>query len=245
MSKAPDLKIFDHLRKLPDLTGKKVAIVAMGKSNDQYIMAKTYSVNFDEVWAINVMAGIIYHDRAFMMDPACRFLDSEVAGDQTSLMRAVLKQHKGPIYTCELDKRCPGLVEYPLEQVVNKIKTWYLNNTVAYAIAFAIASKVKEMQIYGIDFSYKNHVHFAEAGRACCEFLISKAIEKGIRVGISGTSSLLDTNVPFEQKLYGYHRLDDPPVFETNDETFRIKKSSQINKQKQKVIDTPSEAIRL
>ena len=243
MSKAHDLSVLDPYRRLPDLGGKKIAIVAMGRSNDQYILAKTYSVEFDEVWAINVMAGIIHHDRVFMMDPASRFLDSDVAGEQTSLMKTVLKKHKGPIYTCKLDKRCVGLVEYPLEQVVNRVKTWYLNNTVAYAIAFAIAAKVKEMQIYGIDFSYKNHVHFAEAGRACCEFLISKAIEKGIRVGISGTSSLLDTNVPYNQKLYGYHRLDDPPVFETDNETFRMKKFSQI--EKQPVIDTPSEAIRL
>jgi len=229
--------------KIPNLSNKKIAIVAMGKSNDQYIMAKTYSVNFDEVWAINVMAGIIHHDRVFMMDPASRFLDSEAAGAQTPLMRTILKKHKGPVYSCVLDKRCPGVVEYPLEEVVDNIKTWYLNNTVAYAIAFGIAANVKQMQIYGIDFSYKNHVHFAEAGRACCEFLISKAIDRGISVGISGTSSLLDTNVPFNQKLYGYHRLEDPPVFETDNETFRIRKSSEI--EKQEVINALPEAIRL
>jgi len=38
MSKAPNFKVFDTFRNLPDLSGKKIAIVAMGKSNDQYIM---------------------------------------------------------------------------------------------------------------------------------------------------------------------------------------------------------------
>ena len=30
--------------------------------------------------------------------------------------------------------------------------------------------------------------------------------------GVSPRSSLLDQNVPLEERLYGYHRLDDPKV---------------------------------
>lgn len=93
---------------IPDLSGKTVAIVAMGKSHDQFIMAKTHSQQIDEVWAVNAMAGVILHDRVFMMDPASRFLDGEDAGTQTGIMRAVLAAHPGPIYTCELDETLPG-----------------------------------------------------------------------------------------------------------------------------------------
>jgi len=213
---------------VPNLEGKRVAIVAMGKSHSSFIMAKTHSTPIDEVWAINAMAGVILHDRVFMMDPASRFLDSEDAGSQTGIMRSVLASHPGPIYTCELDSRCPGLVEYPLDEVINSLQCGYFNNTVAFAIGFAIAAKVAEIHLYGIDFSYKKTVHFAEAGRACCEFLLSKAIERGIKVGVAQESSLLDSNEPAKSKLYGYHRLADPLVIGIENGKFVAKRYSEV-----------------
>lgn len=231
---------------IPDLSDKTVAIVAMGLSHKEFILAKTHSQPIDEVWAINAMAGVVFHDRVFMMDPASRFLDSEDSGSQTGIMRSVLASHTGPIYTCELDDRCPGLVEYPLEEVVNSIGTWYLNNTVAYAIAFAIAAKVKQLMVYGVDFSYKGNVHFAEAGRACCEFLLSKAIDRGIKVGIAQGSSLLDTNVPSAEKLYGYHRLKDQPVFSLENGVFKMYQYSEVKStiESQEALTAPPEAVR-
>jgi hypothetical protein len=232
---------------VPDLSGKTVAIVAMGKSHLEFTLAKTHSQPIDEVWAINAMGGVIFHDRMFMLDPASRFLDGEEAGSQTGLMREVLKRHPGPVYTCELDKRCPGLVEFPLADVVNAVGTWYINNTVAFAIAFAIAAKVKRMMVYGVDFSYKGNVHFAEAGRACCEFLLAKAIERGIEVGIAGSSGLMDTNVPPNEKLYGYHRLADQPVFSMEDGTFKQYKYSEVRdiiEAQEKALTSPPEPVR-
>jgi hypothetical protein len=232
---------------VPDLSGKSVAIVAMGKSHLEFTLAKTHSQPIDEVWAINAMGGVIFHDRMFMLDPASRFLDGEEAGSQTGLMREVLRRHPGPIYTCELDKRCQGLVEFPLEDVVNAVGTWYINNTVAFAIAFAIAAKVKRMMIYGVDFSYKGNVHFAEAGRACCEFLIAKAIERNIEVGIANSSGLMDTNVPPNEKLYGYHRLADQPVFSMEDGRFKQYKYSEVRdiiKAQEDALSSPPEAVR-
>jgi hypothetical protein len=231
---------------IPDLSGKKVAIVAMGKSHNQFVLAKTHSQPIDEVWAINAMAGVIYHDRVFMMDPASRFLDSDDAGTQTGIMRSVLASHPGPIYTCELDSRCPGLVDFPLDEVMNACGTGYFNNTVAYAIGYGIAAKVAEMHLYGIDFSYKKVVHFAEAGRACCEFLLAKAMERGIKVGIAQGSSLLDTNEPIASKLYGYHRLAEPLVVGIEDDKFVTKKYSEIKDslEPQKPEYRASEALR-
>jgi hypothetical protein len=77
-----------------------------------------------------------------MMDPASRFFDSDDAGGQTDSMIKILKTHEGPIYTCELDERAKGLVLYPIEEVVRELNCYYLNNTVAYAIAFALWNKV-------------------------------------------------------------------------------------------------------
>ena len=232
------------MKQVPDLSGKKIAIVAMGKSHAQFVLAKTHSQPIDEVWAINAMAGVVYHDRVFMMDPASRFLDSEDAGTQTGIMRSVLASHPGPIYTCELDSRCPGLVEFPLEEVMNACGTGYFNNTVAYAIGYGIAAKVAEMHLYGIDFSYKKVVHFAEAGRACCEFLLAKAMERGIKIGIAHESSLLDSNEPVQSKLYGYHRLADPLVVGLENDKFVAKKFSEIKESETAYEYRAPEAVR-
>ena len=41
---------------------------------------------------------------------------------------------------------------------------------------------------------------------------MSKCLSQKIDVSVAPTSSLLDTNVAIEEKLYGYHRLENPPV---------------------------------
>ena len=163
-----------------------------------------------------------------MMDPASRFLDTDDAGGQTDSMSKLLKEHKGPIYTCQLDDRCPGLVEYPIKQVVEQTKCFYLNNTVAYAIAFAYWNEVSNIKLFGIDFSYKGNLHFAESGRACCEFWLSKCISSGIQIEVAHSSGLLDTDVPAAQKLYGYHRLADPLVILQDESSVQVKHVSDL-----------------
>ena len=98
------------------------------------------------------------------------------------------------------DKRCPGVVEYPLEAVIKSTGLAYLNNTTAYAIAFAVANEIGSLHIFGIDFSYQNTPHFAESGRACCEFWVATGISKGMKIEVAHNSPFLDTNVPSEQK---------------------------------------------
>tara|TARA_R110002012_G_scaffold320418_1_gene544014 strand:- start:167 stop:898 length:732 start_codon:yes stop_codon:yes gene_type:complete len=198
---------------MEQLKGKNIAIVAMGQSQLDFHLAQTHSITFDEVWAINAMIGVLPNiDRAFILDPMSRFLDTENAGTMTHMMRETLPLVNYPIYSCELDIRVPAVVEYPLEAVVAHSKSAYLNNTVAYAIAFALWSKVAQISIFGVDFTYKSNMHFAESGRGCVEFWIAKCINQGINVGIAPRSSLLDTDIDTKNKLYGYHRLDNPKV---------------------------------
>tara|TARA_R100000773_G_C4205975_1_gene106876 strand:+ start:248 stop:964 length:717 start_codon:yes stop_codon:yes gene_type:complete len=207
---------------------KSVAIVALGNSFNEYILAKIRSEKFDEVWAINSMSGVIYHDKCFMMDPPSRFLDTPNAGKQTNIMADRLKSKINvPIFSCCLDERCPDVVEFPLHEVIHKTGYAYLNNTVAYAFAYAIAQGVSDMHIYGVDFTHKD-VAFAEAGRACCEFWLAIAVSKGIKIHIAHSSSLLDMNVPADQKLYGYHRLDDPLVSTATNGSMLITKKSKL-----------------
>jgi len=201
---------------IPDLSGKRVAIVAMGNSHAEFTKSSASngdsSIFADEVWAVNSMGGVIYHDRVFMLDPPSRFLDTEDAGSMTPGMRKWLPTHSGPIYTCVLDDRVPGAVLYPLQEVCSTLKTSYLNNTVAFAIAFAICAKPESIMMYGADFGYVHLRQFAEEGRACCEYLLSKAEERGINVEVATTTTMFDANKPATERFYGYHRLEDPPV---------------------------------
>jgi len=195
------------------LQGKNIAIVAMGQSQIDFHLSQTHSVEFDEVWAINAMIGVLPNiDRAFILDPMSRFLDTEDAGTMTPMMRKQLPLCKFPIYTCELDERIPSAVEYPIESVVRDLGCAYFNNTIPYVIAYALWNKVNKISIFGVDYTYRSNMHFAEAGRGCVEFWLSKCIDAGVQIEIAPRSTLLDTDVGFEEKLYGYHRLDNPKV---------------------------------
>ena len=110
------------------------------------------------------------------------------------------------------------MIEFLLWLSFRLLKSWtdakcaYFNTTVAYAMGFAFWNRVGHIDLFGLDFSYAHNIHFAEAGRACVEFWISKCLENGIGIGASPRSSLLDSNVGVTERLYGYHRLDDPLV---------------------------------
>tara|TARA_R110000744_G_scaffold31183_1_gene73494 strand:+ start:2044 stop:2778 length:735 start_codon:yes stop_codon:yes gene_type:complete len=211
------------------LKDSEIAIVAMGQSQLDFHLARTHSVPFDEIWAINAMIGVLPDvDRAFILDPMSRFFDSEDAGTMTPMMRNVLPTLTYPVYSCELDSRVPAVEEYPLEEVVTYAESAYLNNTVAYALAFAFWSKVKQISMFGVDFTYKTNMHFAEAGRGCVEFWLSKCINSGMMVGIAPRSSLLDTDVDLKDKLYGYHRLSNPKIAYRNGSGLKIHEWSKF-----------------
>ena len=78
------------MERIESLEGKSIAIVGLGKSWHDYNLAKSHGTHFDEVWAINAVGSVIFHDRTFMMDPVSRFLDTDDAGGQTSGMTEVL-----------------------------------------------------------------------------------------------------------------------------------------------------------
>ena len=225
------------MKPIKKLEGKSIAIVGLGKSWHDFNLAKSHGAHFDEVWAINAVGSVIFHDRTFMMDPVSRFLDTDNAGGQTSGMTEVLLNDDKPIYTCELDARCKNLVEFPLNEILKAFNCHYLNNTVAYAVAFALWNKVGTIKMFGVDFSYRGNLHFAESGRACVEYWLSKAMVMGIKIEVASTSGLLDTDVPAEEKLYGYHRLDDPKIVLSDGQgTMLAVNVSELNKEQEKEI---------
>ena len=215
---------------MQNLKGRNIAIVALGGSSSDYVRSRIVSNKYDEVWGINCIGAILHVDRTFMMDPASRFLDDIKAGKQTGIAKEFLLEtpNKGPIYSCCLDERVPEIVEYPLYDVITKTDIAYFNNTVSYALGYAVAAEVGKVNIFGVDFSYKENIHFAEAGRACVEFWCAFAISKGIRIDVAPTSGLLDANVPEDEKLYGYHRLEDPLVQRIQNGQLIIAKKSKV-----------------
>lgn len=187
--------------RLPNLEGKSVAIVAMGNSHFDYInrcaVAGGRKQVADEVWAINAMAGAIQCDRAIMMDPTS-YIEENLAGYDW------LKNDPGfLIYSSEAVEGRDWIVEYPLEEVLDSLQFAYFNTTVAYALALAISGKVKVVQLYGCDFTYPNS-HSAESGRACVEFWIREAINRGIRIEMAKSTTLMDQYNG--RKLYGYKK---------------------------------------
>ena len=99
----------------------------------------------------------------------------------------------------------------------------------AYALGFAMWNKVSAIDLFGIDFSYRNDLHFAEAGRACVEFWLCKLMENDITVGVSPRSTVLDADVPATERLYGYHRLDRPLIAVPHKEKWIIKPYDEID----------------
>mgnify|MGYP003144465611 FL=1 len=226
---------------IPKLKNANIALVAMGQSQLDYHLSRVHSLAFDEIWAINAMVGVLPEiDRAFILDPMFRFLDTEDAGSMTEMMRKYLPRAKYPIYTCELDERVPYAEEFPLEPLIQDLGCAYFNNTVAYAIAFALWNQVGHLTVFGVDFTYKTNMHFAESGKACCEFWLAKCMENRINISVAPRSNLLETNVGIKEKLYGYHRLKDPIVTYQKEDTIKTCKWSEIEKmntQEPQIID--------
>ena len=214
--------------KIKSLEGAHVAIVALGNSQVDYAIGRENGVEWDEVWTVNSAAAVYKSDRMFMLDPASRFFDSDDAGAQTDVLKKFLPECDIPCYTCDLDPRVPSAVLYPIEEVVQETKCAYLNNTIPLTIAFAYWNKVARIDLFGIDFSYTHNLHFAEAGRACVEFWLAKCMEANIEIGVSHRSGLLDQNVPLEERIYGFHRLEDPVVAVNHDSGWIVCGNSQI-----------------
>lgn len=186
-----------------------VVLLGLGPSVEQYLqMTKrlgSRAAFADEVWGINALGDIIQCDRVFHMDDV-RIQEIRAEASPKSNIAAMLvwlRSHPGPVYTSRAHEGYPGLVEYPLEAVINETGFAYFNSTAAYAVAYAIYLGVEKITIFGFDFTYPN-AHDAEKGRACVEFWLGIAAARGIKLSICKYSTLMDACSPFEQRLYGY-----------------------------------------
>ena len=200
---------------LPDTVepGKHVAILGLGGSLDQYLeITKRLggrSRFCDEVWAINALGDVFACDLVFHMDDI-RIQEIRAAAAPASNIAAMLpwiKTSKVPVVTSRAHPDYPPLVEFPLEDVLNNLGHDYFNSTAAYAVAFAIHTGVAKISLFGIDFTLENQ-HQAEKGRACVEYWLGKAQERGIKISLPKTTTLMDANRTRPQRLYGYDTMN-------------------------------------
>lgn len=191
----------------------RIAIVALGPSSLDYVRLVEGIGNrklaFDEVWSINGYGFVLQCDRIFHMDDV-RIQEIRAKGGNKKIaaMLEWMKTHPGPIYTSRTHEDYPGLVAYPLADVLNAVKRPYINNTVAAAVCYALHMKepaVTELTLFGADFTYPDK-RWAERGRACVEHWLGVAAARGIRIQLPDTTSLLDACEPMQ--IYGYDTLD-------------------------------------
>jgi protein-L-isoaspartate O-methyltransferase len=191
---------------------KHVSIVAMGGSAESYIanikQLGDRHVYCDEVWAINAMGGVIQCDLVFHMDDVRVQEIRAAARPDTNIahMLCWLKKTTTPVMTSVPHADYPATIAYPFEDVVNDLGSVYFNNTVAYAVAYAIHRKVEKISLFGCDFGYTN-VNKAERGRACVEYWLGVADARGIKLGLPQNTVICDTLVddsPEDVYAYGY-----------------------------------------
>lgn len=168
----------------------------------------------DEVWGINAIGDVMRCDRVFHMDDV-RIQEARAEARPDSNIASMLrwlKKHPGPVYTSVVREGYPGLVAFPLQDVLNGRLDGnggapYFNSTAAYAIAYAVHIGVKRISLFGLDYTLPN-AHQAEKGRACCEFWLGIAAARGIEVTIPDNTSLMDACEQERDRLYGYDCVD-------------------------------------
>lgn len=168
----------------------------------------------DEVWGINAIGDVLRCDRIFHMDDLLVQEARAAARPDGNIAAMVrwLRTHPGPVITSRLRPGYSGLVEFPLEEVLNTGHDGnggapYFNSTAAYAVAYAIHIGVERISLFGLDYTLPN-AHSAEQGRACVEFWLGVAAARGIEITVPQQTSLLDACAPERERLYGYDCVD-------------------------------------
>lgn len=190
-----------------------IVILGLGPSLEAYVdIAKRLGGRrrlATEIWGINAVGDVIACDRVFHMDDV-RIQEIRAAARPESNIAAMLewlRRHPGPVYTSRPHENYPGLVAYPLAEVMSSCGMAYFNSTAAYAVAFAVHLGPRRISLFGCDFTYPN-AHDAERGRACVEFHLGIAKARGIEIGFPERTSLLDAIYDQAGRLYGYDTLD-------------------------------------
>ena len=195
---------------------EKVLIVALGPTKLDLLEMPTgheppaVVMDVDEVWGINAgcnhLAGRVAYDMLWVMD----YLEGEARrlpryGD---LLRRWRDRHQSPIMTSQAGAWAAesNIVEYPLQWVVDKVGSVnaYFHNSLPYLLAYALCIGVRELVIWGADYSHEASKR-REEDRANAEYWIGFCRAKGMLVWLPNTTTLCNTSRG--AYFYGYRDL--------------------------------------
>ena len=190
----------------------------MGPSAEQYFRhcARYGSKDlFDELWTVNMFSSIFRPDRVFHMDDV-RIQRIRASLPQNENLLRMMEDYKRtdiPIYTSRTDPEYPGLVSYPIEDVLNGTGgPFYFNHTPVYAVALALASHkmpdllpepVEQLAIFGCDYAYEHGRWYGEKGRACMEYWLGRC-RGTLEVHLPKETWLMDAR---DNYPYGYDTI--------------------------------------
>ena len=224
---------------MPKRRKLSVAIVALGPSMKRHFSDQEKAANdgqsrlTDELWTIN--RGAFWLKGVNLIFSMDSFKVREETFGKTAVQRFASLDTK--IITSEYDPDYPRSEPYPLKQVEEALP-WggiepckVLNNTVNFAIAYALWRKVTHLRLYGCEFFTRptklvedeahqpwwhkwymeeNLAPICEPGVEGAAFLLGVAAAQGVEVTIPGNSTLLDHDLP--SFYYGYRDDDDIPL---------------------------------
>lgn len=190
---------------------KSVALMGLGTSHSalvEQVCGLGCKLPWEEVWAVNFGISVFRHDKLWVMD------DLREQAARLPEYGDLLRRHDKPIITSASYPEYPMSVDYPLQEVVDKLGDDFLNSTVAYAVAWAMVTGVKELWLFGCDFHYPNQTR-AEEGGQCCAYLLGLSRHFGMTFRIPPTTTLLgayhakpvqneDKTWSLRRPLYGY-----------------------------------------
>lgn len=192
---------------------KIVTLVCLGTTRNTYAAAcleddlSEHLQGVDEIWTLNRGVTLFRHDLVFVMD----HLGGEA--DRFPRYGAALWRHDKPIITSDDCDGWPAHVHrYPLAEIwewlrvhLNPMHGDWWHNSVAYILAYAAFIGVKELRVFGADYSHHNS-GIVEDGHPNVAYWVGKLEAAGLVTRPCGDSHFL--NCAQRGWMYGYR--DDP-----------------------------------
>lgn len=172
---------------------RKIAIVGFAPSSREEVKNLPDDV---EIWGMNDAHSFLENASRWFQIHEQDMIDG--TGDNAAKLRLTmgsgdhwkwLTETEIEVYMIETHPDIPASVRYPIEDVWPwKDIPPYLTSSVAYMLALAVAGDVNEIHLYGVDLSMCIEYH---EQKACVEFWIGIAMERGIKVHWPDSSGLL------------------------------------------------------
>ncbi len=159
----------------------------------------------DEVWGVNDIGLVHKLDKLWVMD------DLVKSPGKCSHFDEYLKKTKTPIVTSKAYPEYPTSIEFPLQKALNHVgdnmTTRLLGNTIAYACIYAEMCGVKDMYIWGVDFTDISELQPFNEGYIplATAFMFGRLVANGMNIHLHEESKLLHLTDHINSQFYGYY----------------------------------------